>query len=146
MDLVQSVHRSLLLGLRQDKFAVDAPENLMALALTLVRRKAARQWRRVQRQKRMDGGSKTEGTLAGFLISLGSAEPDPAQAVQWTEQVHNLCSGLNDQERRMLEMRMQGNTPAEMSRELGLSAVAYRVRLTRLRQHLRDAGVLDEFL
>src|SRR5258708_3834180 len=45
VNLVQSVHRSLLLGLRQDKFDVSTPENLLALALTLVRRKVARQWR-----------------------------------------------------------------------------------------------------
>src|SRR5437867_9177692 len=57
MDLVQSVHRSLLLGLRQDKFDISTPENLMALALTLVRRKAARQWRHLRRQRRLDSGS-----------------------------------------------------------------------------------------
>src|SRR5689334_16793890 len=39
LDLVQSVHKSLLVGLRQDKFAINTPENLLALALTLVRRK-----------------------------------------------------------------------------------------------------------
>src|SRR5262245_34744396 len=52
MDLVQSVHKSVLLGLHHGKFAFADPDQLMALALTLVRRKVARQWRRVQRQKR----------------------------------------------------------------------------------------------
>src|SRR5262245_61873842 len=70
VDLVQSVHRSLLLGLRQDKFAVAGPENLMALALTLVRRKVARQWRRAQRQRRQGGAD----GLAEVLTSLSSPE------------------------------------------------------------------------
>ena len=39
MDLVQSVHRSLLIGIREEKFDVSTPENLIALALTLLRRK-----------------------------------------------------------------------------------------------------------
>jgi hypothetical protein len=33
-----------------------------------------------------------------------------------------------------------------MAREVGLSPVALRVRLTRLRQRLRAAGVMDEWL
>ena len=45
LDLVQSVHKSLLLGLRSDKFDISNPEKLVALALTMVRRKAARHWR-----------------------------------------------------------------------------------------------------
>src|SRR5258708_25204250 len=57
VDLVQSVHKSLLLGLRGDKFALDTPDDLLALALTLVRRKVARQWRRLQRQHRLSAGA-----------------------------------------------------------------------------------------
>ena len=50
IDLVQSVHRSLLLGLRENKFEIATPTQLLALALTMVRRKVARHWRRMQRQ------------------------------------------------------------------------------------------------
>ena len=39
MDLVQSVHRSLLVGLRHEKFDISTPEKLIALASTIVRRK-----------------------------------------------------------------------------------------------------------
>src|SRR5690242_14346541 len=48
LDLVQSVHRSLLIGLRDGRFDISTPQNLVALALTIVRRKVARQWRKVQ--------------------------------------------------------------------------------------------------
>ena len=84
--------------------------------------------------------------LAGLLVSLGSTEPDPARTAQFHDQVQSLCAGLNEAERRLLELRAQGYTPAEAAAELGLSAVAFRVRLTRLRQRLRDAGVLDDWL
>src|SRR3954453_8424579 len=56
MDLVQSVHRSLIVGMREEKFNISTPENLIALALTLLRRKVARQWRRMQRQRRLGSG------------------------------------------------------------------------------------------
>src|SRR5262245_10668681 len=54
MDLVQSVHRSLMLGLRDQRFEIDSPDGLVALALTIVRRKVARHWRRLRRQQRLD--------------------------------------------------------------------------------------------
>src|SRR5262245_7238781 len=38
-DLVQSVHKSLLRGLRQGKFDLATPQNLVALALAMVRNK-----------------------------------------------------------------------------------------------------------
>src|SRR5438045_2810125 len=54
VDLVQSVHKSLLKGLKSDKFDISSPEKLVALASTIARRKAARNWRHLQRQKRLD--------------------------------------------------------------------------------------------
>src|SRR5688572_13426990 len=37
LDVVQSVHRSLMFGLRQGKFDLSTPQNLIAFALTMVR-------------------------------------------------------------------------------------------------------------
>src|SRR5262245_46391300 len=72
VDLVQSVHRSLLVGLRDDKFDIASPENLLALALTMVRRKVARHWRHLRRQQRLDSGSPASGDIPGVLASLSS--------------------------------------------------------------------------
>ena len=44
-DVLQSVHRSLLVGLREQKFDISSPDKLVALACTMVRRKVARKWR-----------------------------------------------------------------------------------------------------
>jgi RNA polymerase sigma factor (sigma-70 family) len=146
MDLVQSVHRSLLLGLRQDKFDISTPENLMALALTMVRRKAARQWRHLRRQRRLDAGSPEGGGLSQLLMSLSSPQPDPAQTAQFNDRVEHLCGNLDEAERRLLELRLQGYSPAEVAAQLGLNVNALYVRLTRLRQRLRDIGALEDLL
>jgi RNA polymerase sigma factor (sigma-70 family) len=145
VDLVQSVHKSLLLGLRDQKFELEGPEHLLALALTLVRRKVARHWRRVQRQHRASGTAAGMG-LPDVLATLGRAQDDPALVAQFRDQVSQLCRHLNDTERRLLELRLDGFTPAQCAAELGLSAIAFRVRLTRLRQRLRAAGVFDDWL
>ncbi|MEQ1828910.1 MAG: ECF-type sigma factor [Pirellula sp.] len=55
IDLVQSVHRSLLIGLRADRFDTSSPEKLIALALTIVRRKVAKHWRHRQYKQQKVG-------------------------------------------------------------------------------------------
>jgi RNA polymerase sigma-70 factor (ECF subfamily) len=144
VDLVQSVHRSLMVGLRGGRFELATPDNLVALAVTMVRRKAARHWRRLRRQRRLDGGPSAD--LPSLLTSLSSPQPDPASAAQFADAVSHLCASLDATERRMLELRLYGHSTAEVAAELGLSAVALRVRLTRQRQRLRSAGVLDDWL
>jgi RNA polymerase sigma-70 factor (ECF subfamily) len=146
VDLVQSVHRSLMIGLRDQKFAFESPENLLALAATMVRRKAARHWRRLQRQQRLSAGGSGSTEMAPLLGSLTPATDDPARAAQSREEIARFCESLTEPERCLIELRLQGYTPAECSAEMGLSPVAFRVRLTRLRQRLRAAGVLDDWL
>jgi len=144
LDLVQSVHRSLLLGIRQEKYEFGTPENLMALALTMVRRKVARQWRHLQRQRRLESGAAGCDSLPQLLSSLSSPGSDPAHAAQLTDQLDQLCTTLSESDRRLVQMRLDGFSPNEIATDLGLSAVAYRVRMTRLRQKLQAAGVFDE--
>lgn len=146
MDLVQSVHRSLLMGVRNQKFAFDKPDDVLALALTLVRRKAARHWRRLQRQQRLSAVVSSTPDLVQALASLSRPPEDPARIAEANDQIAKLCQSLNQDERRLLELRIQGYEPAEIAADLGLSAVAFRVRLTRLRQRLQSAGLLDDWL
>jgi len=145
MDLVQSVHRSLLMGFRNQRFAFDKLDDLLALALTLVRRKAARHWRHLQRQQRLSGAGEVP-ILTDVLMTLSRPHDDPAAAAQFRDQVDRLCANLHAAERRLLELRLQGHSPSECATELGLSNVAFRVRMTRLRQRLRESGVMDDCL
>ena len=145
LDLVQSVHRSLLIGLHGGRFQFDSPKDLLALAITVVRRKVARQWRHLQRQKRLESSSDSQ-LLPDVLISLSSSGEDPARAAQFKDQVRDLCRHLSETESTILQMRLDGYSTAEISDRLGLSNVALRVRLTRLRQRLQEAGVFDDWL
>ena len=62
------------------------------------------------------------------------------------DQVRQLCKHLSATEYSIIEMRLAGYATAEIGARIGLSAVALRVRLTRLRQRLQEAGVLDDWL
>jgi RNA polymerase sigma-70 factor (ECF subfamily) len=146
VDLVQSVHHSLMLGMRDDRFDISSPDQLVALALTMVRRKAARHWRRMRRQQRLDGTGGESENLPQVLLSLHGTEPDPAGAAQLNDTLRHLCNNLDATEKRILELRSQGYNTAEIAAEVGLAHTALRVRMTRLRQRLRASGVLDEWV
>lgn len=146
LDLVQSVHRSLMVGLRDNRFDLSTPNQLLALAITMVRRKVARHWRRLRRQQPLDPGPDGDNPLASCLVSLSSPLPDPARQALFNDQVEHLCRNLNESERRMLELRSQGHSLAEIAGQLGLHPIALRVRMTRLRQRLKAEGVLDDWV
>jgi len=146
MDLVQSVHRSLLVGFRDQKLDVSSPENLIALALTMLRRKVARHWRHLQRQQRLKSGASSMDLLPQILADLSTPEAGPAETAQFREQVEQLCWQLDATERQVLAMRLDGYTTAEIAQRLNLNHVTLRVRLTRLRERLRTSGVLNDWL
>jgi RNA polymerase sigma factor (sigma-70 family) len=146
MDLVQSVHGSLIRGLRQNRFDFSSPEELLALAVTLVRNKVARCWRRARRQVRPSPGGDDGRGVEQLLISLSSPGDDPVRVAQFRDQVRHLCGSLDETDRRLVELRLQGHSTAEAARQLGLNADVLRVRLSRLRQRLETSGVLTEWL
>ena len=145
-DLVQSVHKSLLRGLRQGKFDLATPNNLVALALAMVRNKTVRYWRHLRRQQRHSGGAADSTPLPEVLASLTCSHSDPAEAAAYHEAVASLWQHVTEAERRVLELRLEGCTTAEIARRLGEDADVLRVRLSRLRQRLWEAGVLADWI
>ena len=146
IDLVQSVHRSLLVGLRGGNFDVSTPERLVALALEMVRRKAARKWRHVRREQRLSHGGQSDETLSQRLASLASAETDPARAALAKDAIDHVCRDLADVDRQLLELRLEGYSTVQAARELNQDPDVLRVRLSRLRRRLRKRGaMLDWF-
>ncbi len=146
VDLVQSVHKSLMLGLRADRYDISTPEQLIALALTIVRRKVARQWRKLKRQQRLSGGGSESQDLPSLIASLSASESDPAEIASIREATSHILGRLDETETRVIELRLEGYTTAEVARQLGLDADVLRVKLSRLRRQLRERGVMNELL
>ena len=146
LDIVQSVHRSLLRSLQSDKFKIDSPQHLVGLAVQMARRKVAHKWRRVRRQERIAQPAGPHDSLPDFLAGLVSPELDPARSAQMSETVRRLYDGLSDPDRRVMELRMDGHSTAEAARILEMDPDSLRVRLSRLRQQLRASGLFDDWL
>lgn len=151
VDLMQSVHGSLLLGLRHGRFDISTPEKLVALAVTIVRRKAARQWRKMRRQQRLsrhDQNDRDEeaANLPAVLATVVSTEADPLQRAQLEDLTRQFLNLLDETDRALVEMRLNGCSTAEVARELGLNADSLRVRLSRLRQLMREQEFAADWL
>lgn len=144
-DLVQSVHRSLIVGLRNNRFAFSGPEQLVALAVTIVRRKAARQWQRAQRQVRISSG--TDSTpLPDLLVRLTSHDADPAREVETRDAIARVLGTLDGIDRDLLDLSIHGYRTVEIAEMLGQNADVLRVRLSRLRTKLRACGIADSWV
>ena len=146
MDVVQSVHRNLIDGLRGGKFDISSPEKLIALTLTMVRRKVANHWRHLQRQQRLSGGDAEKPPLPDLLASLHSESHDPHAMLTIRETIDRVIRELDDVERTMVELRLDGYSTAEVARKLNIDPDILRVRLSRLRRRIRELGIMDEWL
>lgn len=135
IDLVQSVHRALLPGLRDGRYAFADENQLVALAVTVLRHKVRRTARR-QRPTATDPNTLPPGT-------------DPAAAPGDTaaeeEVVARLLAELEPIDRRLIEMRLADVPTTEIAESLGLTPAVLRARLSRLRKRLRDSG-LEEWI
>jgi RNA polymerase sigma factor (sigma-70 family) len=143
VDVVQSVHRSLLAGLRVGKFDLSTPANLVALAVTMLRRKVARQWRHLRKQQRLSLGGELprEDGPADPLDARPGEAADPAAEAAFRDAAGALYEQLNETEQQMLDLRLQGFTTDEIAARLGLNPIALRVRFSRLRKRLEANGV-----
>jgi RNA polymerase sigma-70 factor (ECF subfamily) len=146
VDLVQSVHRSLMMGLRDDRFAIEKPDQLIALALTIVRRKIARHWRKMRRQKSASIPAGDSQSTMNLLQQLTSSEPDPLADAGARDSLERLFEQLNANEQRLIELRLCGFSTREAADELGIPDNVARVHLHRLRKRLQSAGILADLV
>jgi RNA polymerase sigma factor (sigma-70 family) len=130
MDLVQSVHRSLILSLRRNKFTFDGPQDLVALAVTMIKRKVARKAARLKR-----------GQEILELQTLVQVKAKPGRSAKAAEQLQGLLESLNDFDRQLLKLYLEGHGTNEAAQILGVDPNSLRVHKSRLRRKLRVSGL-----
>jgi len=142
-DLLQSVHRTLILGLQANKFTVCSEQKLVSLALAVARNKIARAARDLRYEGRH--ASLLE-TAPSAQASTRSDREDPARQLEYSEAVEGVFARLNEADRDLLRLRLEGHSTADVARLLGQNADVLRVRLSRLRRQLRECDLLDQWI
>ena len=90
------------------------------------------QKRAVQREQHFG----SENGLLAVLQALPSREPSPMAALVLTDQVEQLMRPLNADQRRMLELRLQGHNLEEIAAAARCSEATVRRLLDRVKRQL----------
>jgi RNA polymerase sigma-70 factor (ECF subfamily) len=134
-DVVQSVYKSFFIRYGEGNLDLVSWNSLWGLlALITVRKCADRaayhraECRDAAREVSPPGGDEA----APWLEPLGR-EPTPLEAAVLSETVEQLFAGLDEEERRILELSLQGYTTREISERVGRTERTVR----RLREEVR---------
>jgi RNA polymerase sigma factor (sigma-70 family) len=144
MDVMQSVHRSLLIGLKNERFQMTSPQQLIGLAVVMVQRKVARHWRK---EKKLP----TRGTVATScgddvicIESVPSTDSTPSEVAAATDLLDRFLSQLNDLDRQLVQLKLEGYNSVDAGGIMHLEPAFIRMRWSRLRQRLREREHLND--
>ncbi len=140
LDIVHSVQKSLLLGLRWQKFDIASPDKLVGLAVTILFRKIARVARQARREREL--GQHLYEQHGGRIDVVPSA----AGAIEENDAFAHLAKHLDKTERELVELIRQGHTTKSAADALGLDPDFARVKLWRAKKRLAASGRLRDQL
>jgi len=142
-DVALSVCRTFMRRMHGGEFSLDDSESLWrllcAITLTKVRLKARhhlRQKRGVHREARAPSETSEHSTGASEPVSPATS---PVDAVAFTEQFERLLSELTDEERRLVDLKLQQQTNVQIAAAMGCAERTVRRLLARLQQRFEEA-------
>ncbi|WP_439621920.1 RNA polymerase sigma factor [Gemmata sp.] len=133
VDLVQSVHRALLPGLRDGRYTFSDEGQLLALAVTVLRHKVQRAAQR-----------KRPSALDPDADPVDRTVPPPSSRAESDDLLAHILGEVDGLDRRALELLAQGYSTVEIAAALECTPAVLRARLSRARSRLRDSGLSDQ--
>jgi RNA polymerase sigma-70 factor (ECF subfamily) len=138
-DVVQSVFKSFFRCHADGQFDLRDWDGLWSLLVVITARKCGRQLRRFHQAGRDVRKERPapEGSDAPHGFEALARDPSPEEAAVLTETLEQVMRGLEERERQVLELRLQGYTVPEIGARLGRTEYTVEGILRRLRQKLR---------
>jgi RNA polymerase sigma factor (sigma-70 family) len=143
MDVMQSVHRSLLTGVKSQRFHFASPQQLIGLAVVMVQRKVARYWRKLKQFPALSNGADGK-SVVNALDAIASDASAPSEMAATNDLLERLLGQLGDVDRQLVRLKLDGHSSVEVSQILGREPAFIRMRWSRLRQMLRKRDHLDD--
>jgi RNA polymerase sigma-70 factor (ECF subfamily) len=148
-DVVQSVCRTFVRRAREGAFHLADTSSLWrllcAITLTKVRQHVRfhyRQGRDVRRELvRHDNPQEPSDGMEAWQAD---SDPTPAEAVAFADQMEQLLRDLGEEERCLVQLRLEGYTQEEIAAKIGCSERTVRRLLSRVRSQWKK--LLDESL
>ena len=141
-DVVQSACRTFLRRAHAGEFRLEDSEALWRLLCAITLTKVREQSRFHQRRKR---GLDQEQPLAAVDDSAAGAappadpRPTPAETAEFADFFEQVMAGLDEEERQVVDLKLQECTNEEAAERLGLSERTVRRILKRIQSRLTTA-------
>lgn len=148
-DLVQSVFRTFFGRVQEHRFtfhhADDLWKLLVSMTLNKLRNKvdfhtAAK--RDVDAEQGLGGGS----TSCPSAFDPSGDEPSPEAVVAFLDLLEHFMKDLRPQDRRILELRLQGWTQDEIAREMDCTERTVRRVIDRIRALAEDQNIREQLM
>jgi len=143
-EVVQSVCRTFLRRAEEGQFHLDDAESLWrllcAITLAKVREKARyhlRKKRNLAREQDLARPS-DEGDAPDGIVHMPGAEPDPGEAAEFADTFQHLLGELDEEERTLVDLRLQQKTSEEIAAVLNCSDRTVRRLLNRLQDRFEE--------
>src|SRR5262245_50414112 len=140
MDVCQSVLASFFVRAALGQFNLERSEQLLALLANIVRKKVAGRVEHETAQQR-DYRRTSAGLEAAVVAGV---DPTPSRQLEARELLAEARRRLDDEERRLLDLRATGREWADLAAELGGTPEALRKRLARAVERVARELGLDE--
>jgi RNA polymerase sigma-70 factor (ECF subfamily) len=149
-DIVQSAFKSFFPRIAEGQFELENWESLWSLLVVITLRKCGRKVEmfhgahRDVRKEVAPAGADDDSAASWEAIAR---EPTPSEAAILAETVEQVMQGLKDNERKILELRLQGFTAPEIGAQIGRSEYTVNWVLKRVRKrlkHLRGEEAAEE--
>lgn len=141
-DIVQSVFRTFFGRLKDGQFEFADQDDLCKLLMRITVHKTLRQVAYHKADKRspnLELGQGEEGQER--LYALLDREPTPEATAMFLDQLEHFLNRLRPQERKILEMRMQGYSNDEIAAKLGI----YDRKIRRIIERVRGLAEQEGF-
>jgi RNA polymerase sigma-70 factor (ECF subfamily) len=129
MDVCQSVLGSFFLRAAAGQYDLERPDQLARLLVTMARNKLASAARGQHRQRRDQRRLAPDGQEQ--LTRLADPKPGPGSAVAGRELLERFREELSDEERRLVDLRGEGLSWADVASRLGGTPGSRRMQLAR---------------
>jgi len=133
-DIVNPVKLQLWDGLRRGQFDLTGPEQLLALARTLLRRQVSRHCRSAKASPSATQEFSLDSTLADQPLMPASKEPDPRSAAEHKDTFAHILAQIEPIDRSLLKLRSLGYATVDAARVMQVDPGFLRMRLLRLRE------------
>ena len=148
-DVLQSVYKSFFRRQADGEFEVEDWDSLWGLLATITLRKCGHRmehFRAACRDVRRERVPWSAADQSGVSWEAVARDPTPSEAAILTETLENLMSGLEPEQRDMIQLSLQGYTVAEISDRVGYTTRTVQRLLERVRRQLQELRTEDEKL